>query len=198
MRLLDAAAEEFLERGYEAARVSEIARRAGVTTGAVYGRWRNKSEVLVAALGHVFEQILPEQRIKSSGAIGTRPDEMISILGASLVAPNELRDVMVQVFGSARTNPAIRLSLGQFLNEEADQLRGIIEVGKNADLCDPDISTAAISLLCQAVGLGTDLLLTAGLEERNLPTEDEWNTLITRLISALGPATSPDTASDPA
>ena len=198
MRLLDAAAEEFLERGYEAARVSEIARRAGVTTGAVYGRWRNKSEVLVAALGYVFQQILPEQRIKSLGAIGTRPDEMISVLGASLVAPNKLRDVMVQVFGSARTNPAIRESLGQFLNEEADQLREIIEGGKDTDLCDPDISTAAISLLCQAVGLGTDLLLTAGLDARNLPTEDEWNTLITRLINALAPATPSATASDPA
>ena len=38
-RLLEVAAKEFIERGYEAARVSDIARRAGVTTGAIYARW---------------------------------------------------------------------------------------------------------------------------------------------------------------
>ena len=34
-RLLEAASREFMERGYEAARVSSIARRAGLTPGAV-------------------------------------------------------------------------------------------------------------------------------------------------------------------
>ena len=132
-RLLDAAAEEFLERGYEAARVSDIARRCGVTTGAVYARWRGKSEVLVAALDHVFHQILPEQRLKSLGEAGTRPGDMMTVLGTSLVASNDLRDVMVQVFGSARNNEAIRASLRRFLNEEADQLSSIIETGKDLD-----------------------------------------------------------------
>lgn len=197
-RLLDAAAEEFLARGYEAARVSDIARRGGVTTGAVYARWRNKNEVLVAALDHIFHQILPEQRLKSLGGMGTRPDDMMTALGASLVAPNDMRDVMVQVFGSARNNEAIRASLQRFLNEEADQLRGIVEIGKDLELCDPDLSTAALSLLSQAIGLGTDLLLTAGLDERNLPTEDEWDTVIARLIAAVAPATSSATESDPA
>lgn len=195
---MDAAAEEFLARGYEAARVSDIARRCGVTTGAVYARWRGKSEVLVAALDHVFHQILPEQRLKSLGEAGTRPDDMMTVLGASLVASNDLRDVMVQVFGSARNNEAIRASLRRFLNEEADQLSSIIETGKDLELCDPDLSTAALSLLSQAIGLGTDLLLTAGLDERNLPTEDEWNTVIARLIGAVAPATSSATTSEPA
>ena len=35
-RLLAAATAEFAERGYAGARVAEIARRAGVTTGAIY------------------------------------------------------------------------------------------------------------------------------------------------------------------
>ena len=37
--LIDAAAEVFAERGYDGAGVAEIARRAGVTTGAIYSRY---------------------------------------------------------------------------------------------------------------------------------------------------------------
>ena len=38
-RLLTAAAEVFAEKGYDGAGVAEIARRAGLTTGAIYSRY---------------------------------------------------------------------------------------------------------------------------------------------------------------
>jgi AcrR family transcriptional regulator len=43
--LLDAAMQVFLERGYHSASLSEIARRAGVGTPAIYRRWRTKADV---------------------------------------------------------------------------------------------------------------------------------------------------------
>ena len=43
--LLDAALEVFLELGYHNASLSEIARRAGVGTPAIYRRWRTKVDV---------------------------------------------------------------------------------------------------------------------------------------------------------
>ena len=49
-RLLDAATEVFLEKGYEGTRVAEIARRAGLTTGAIYGNFESKADLLTAAL----------------------------------------------------------------------------------------------------------------------------------------------------
>jgi AcrR family transcriptional regulator len=49
-RLLDAATEVFLEKGYEGTRVAEIARRAGLTTGAIYGNFGSKADLLTAAL----------------------------------------------------------------------------------------------------------------------------------------------------
>jgi AcrR family transcriptional regulator len=45
--LLDAALEVFLERGYHSASLTEIARRAGVGTPAIYRRWRTKVDVAV-------------------------------------------------------------------------------------------------------------------------------------------------------
>ncbi len=51
-RLLHAAAEVFAEKGYERAGVAEIARRAGVTTGAIYSRYGGKAELLLEAVDH--------------------------------------------------------------------------------------------------------------------------------------------------
>ena len=50
-RLVAAAAEVFAERGYEGARVQEIVRRAGLSTGAIYTNFRNKADLLLAAVG---------------------------------------------------------------------------------------------------------------------------------------------------
>lgn len=49
-RLLDAATEVFLEKGYDGTRVAEIAKRAGLTTGAIYGNFDGKADLLTSAL----------------------------------------------------------------------------------------------------------------------------------------------------
>ena len=100
-RLLELAAEEFIERGYELARVNNIARRAGLTAGAMYGRWPHKEDVMVAALDHIFEQILPERQLKGAGIDTMRPPDVMERLGDSLLSMDQRRDVLVQVFGCA-------------------------------------------------------------------------------------------------
>ncbi len=49
-RLVAAAIEVFVEQGYEQARVQDIARAAGLTTGAIYANFRDKRELLLAAI----------------------------------------------------------------------------------------------------------------------------------------------------
>jgi AcrR family transcriptional regulator len=48
-RLVESAVEVFAERGYHAASLSEIAARAGLTTGAVYSTFGSKKALLLAA-----------------------------------------------------------------------------------------------------------------------------------------------------
>ena len=55
-RLLAAAIEVFTERGIEKAGVALIARRAGLTTGAIYSRWEGKQDLLLDALDVVLMQ----------------------------------------------------------------------------------------------------------------------------------------------
>ena len=192
--LLEAAAQEFIERGYEATRVNDIARRVGVTAGAVYARWPHKPDVLVAALDHIFKKILPEQELENLGGADGRSLDKLALLGSNLLAFDEHKDVVTQVFGSARNNEAIRQCLLEYLNEEADQLSRLVEQVRDDGFVGPGYSTASISFLCQALGIGAHLLITSELDERHLPSEHDWLTLLATLIDSVAPKAAPPPA----
>lgn len=186
-RLLDAAAEVFVEQGYDKGVVTDIARRAGATTGAIYARWPDKNEMMVAALNHLFERITPEQRMKDLGVSGMSATEILTTWGANLLKSDDAHDVLIQVFGSARNNTAVQQSLQEFLNEQADQLSDLVEKSKDEGLWDRDISTSALALIIQAVGIGTHLVMSAERAKHHIPTEEEWVELLARLLSAASP-----------
>lgn len=54
-RILDAAISVFAEKGFHAARISDIAARAGVADGTVYLYFKNKDELLMAAINNAFD-----------------------------------------------------------------------------------------------------------------------------------------------
>lgn len=73
--LIAAASEVFVERGYHAASLQQVAQRAGFTTGAIYGHFRNKDDLFLA----VFEQFaltrvaeLASTQVAPEGAFGER------------------------------------------------------------------------------------------------------------------------------
>src|ERR687898_3603861 len=82
-KLIAAAAEVFAEKGYEGAGVAEIARRAGYTTGAIYGRFSGKAELLLAAIeAHShdeFEALFAEHRFEG------RATDILTTVGSHLV-----------------------------------------------------------------------------------------------------------------
>src|SRR5438105_7823782 len=49
-QLLDAAARVFARQGYAGTKIQDIVREAGLSTGAVYGRFRSKDELLREAV----------------------------------------------------------------------------------------------------------------------------------------------------
>ena len=127
-----------------------------------------------------------------------RPPDLITLLAATLLPDAGHqdaaghRDVLVHAFGGARNNELIAACLKDFINRESDQISSIIEEGKEAGFCDPGLSTAAISLMCQAVGIGVHLVLSAGLDEHRVPSADDWNELIAGMVGSAAPPASTD------
>jgi TetR/AcrR family fatty acid metabolism transcriptional regulator len=69
-RILDAAVRVFARKGFFGARVSEIARRAGVADGTVYLYFRDKEDVLAS----VFEDVMAEHVARGRDELQTLAD----------------------------------------------------------------------------------------------------------------------------
>ena len=66
-RILDAAIKVFARKGYFGAKVSEIARRAGVADGTIYLYFRNKEDILVS----LFDEVMAEHIERAREEIGS-------------------------------------------------------------------------------------------------------------------------------
>ncbi len=70
-RILDAAESVFAEHGFFAARVSAIAKEAGVADGTIYLYFRNKDDLLIS----LFERRMEQVNLLLATAIAGRPPE---------------------------------------------------------------------------------------------------------------------------
>src|ERR1700704_4785652 len=99
-RLVAAAIEVFRRDGYERARVQDIAREAGLTTGAIYANYRGKAELLAEAIGERTETEL-ETLLRDGGL--TSSVEILALLGDRLLAREGDRPLILEaVVASAR------------------------------------------------------------------------------------------------
>jgi len=79
-RLIDAAAEAFAELGFHGATLADVGRRAGMTTGAIYGNFKNKEELFLA----IFEA--PASGVAVQFRDGAPLKEQMRRLGEATVA----------------------------------------------------------------------------------------------------------------
>ena len=183
-RLLEAAVDAFAENGFDQVRIAQVARQVGLTTGAIYSRWPSKEQMLIEAVGHS----VPKRRLQRMSVAEMPATDKLALLGSDLLELDDprLRDLIVEACVKARRDSGFRSGVSRYLREESAALTAIVSQGKSEGLIDPDLSTAAIVLVCQALGLGVHLVLLSELEYRQSPTLDEWNTVLERLIAAIG------------
>ena len=82
--LLGAARELIREKGYERTTLEEVASRAGMTTGAIYGNFKNRDELFIA-LGHTYwAPVIPQV---AAGA--TFAQAMRALASATLAAADD-------------------------------------------------------------------------------------------------------------
>jgi AcrR family transcriptional regulator len=80
-RVLDAADEVFAEHGFHAARLEEIAERAGYTRGAVYSNFKDKNELALAIIEQRIDLATALLKESAAGAVGD------SVAAARLAGP---------------------------------------------------------------------------------------------------------------
>lgn len=183
-RLVDAAAAVFAEKGYDRAGVQEIARRAGLTTGAIYGRFTGKADLLQQAIESRTTDEFDD--LFASHAFDGRATDILKIVGAHLVTPcpedPEQGALLLEAFVAARRDPEVRASLQGILDERAQRLAELVEAAKADGSVDPELDTESLVTFCHAVGLG---FLLFDAIHFPLPQPRPWEQLITRLVTAV-------------
>src|SRR5947209_12307128 len=107
-RLLTEAANVFAERGYDGARVQEIARRAGLTTGAIYRNFADKSDLLLGAIDRSAQRLV--QLLADARDTGSGSGRVLIELVAGVVAPQQTstRPLLLETLTAARRDEAVR------------------------------------------------------------------------------------------
>jgi TetR/AcrR family transcriptional repressor of uid operon len=181
-RLVEAAAQVFAEKGYDRAAVAEIARRAGLTTGAIYSRFSGKAELLAAAV----QDSVPEQfRLLFAESVQAgRATDILQAVGTALVScPSDGRTgLLLEAVVAGRRDPEVAAVVRDALSARKARWADLIDTSKSVGALDDDVDTEALLHFVHAVGLGFLAYEAVGIEN---PPLDAWQTLITKLVASL-------------
>jgi AcrR family transcriptional regulator len=176
-RLLDAAARLFERKGYEGATVAEIAREAGVTSGAIYAHYPSKAELLVDAL-----RVHSERATASVLPPGTTADvpTLLSALGRRLdTREPEATALLVEALLAARRDAELAQVLAAALGRRERNMAALIAEGQQAGRLVGDMSPDAAARFALMLNLGSMLV-----RSLDMPVTDpaDWSTFIDRLV----------------
>jgi AcrR family transcriptional regulator len=178
-----AAARALAERGYGGVRVQDIARRAGVTTGAIYKHFPGgRAEVIAAAVEAEVASVVEEG--PDEGGVG----DWLAELAAQLLADPNRSGVALEIeaLAAARREPDLAaLMRGRPTRARAGLVESLAAARARGEI-DSEMDPEAFGYLAHALLLGMALLYGA-TEQR--PSTDAWQRLIRRFLA--GPVTAP-------
>jgi len=186
-RILAAAEEVFAERGYEGAALADIARRAGFTTGAIYGCFRDKAELLLEVVRSVLESqqeaaVAYSRLDAGDGELPARvaglADQFVDDAGA------RQRALVLEAHVAARRDPEVGQLLRAFQAGRLEELTRAIERAQEAGEVDAGVDAATVATLFLVIPLGVVVLDAAGIE---LPSSADWAEVAQHMTTTLRP-----------
>ena len=169
--------------------MQEIARRAGFTTGAIYGRFRGKAELLLAAIEarthNELEQLFAEHRFEG------RVTDVLTTVGSHLVTDpfDDGQALLLEAFVAARRDPEVAALMRGLLEQRAADLRRPGRGGQGSGLRSTPTSTpTSIVRFCHAVGLRVPRCSAPSTSSH--PPATPWEQLIARLVDVARPSRS--------
>ena len=175
--LVESASALFVEQGYGAVTVRDLARRTQVTSGAIYGHFRNKADLLVAA---IEQHIAQDLYLPSTGRTGLR--SYMHRQWRSYRSRAGLRALLVEGAAAARIDPEIRRQLHAVQSAKLDEWKAIYHEIQQSEGLDPAVDMDSVLIMLWATELGLGVLESWDVE---LPKPATWARLVDRILSSL-------------
>ena len=164
--LLDVAGDLFIERGYGAVSMQDIAEAAELTKGAVYGHFRSKGQLLVEVIRWKLAD-----RDHSPGFSDATADPLRGVPLMYAEAGRDIRLLEVDAAAAARHDPDVAAGLAELYRERHERIRDAMSAMR-----DPDTAAWLVAALTGGIGMK---------ESTGLPLPDA-DRLRAAILDALG------------
>jgi AcrR family transcriptional regulator len=182
-RLLDAAVRVFAREGYAGTKVLDIIREAGLSTSAVYCRFRSKEDLLREAV---------VSRSKRSGHAVPGESERVADLiarGADLRSEplSDEEAVRLEAYVTARREPQVAEAIADARAERRRAVQPLVDAALLDGTVAPGVDPEAVLFLVQTLHLGLLVQRAAGVSG---PEPDGWDELMARIVASFGRGSS--------
>jgi AcrR family transcriptional regulator len=175
--LVRSAYDLFIEQGYGAVSVRDLARRTQVTSGAIYGHFRNKADLLVAAIADHIDRDL---YVATDGRVGLR--SYLQRQWRGYRSRTGLRALLVEAAAAARVDPEVERQMHELQTAKLEEWKAIYHELQQTEGLDPEVDMDAVLTMLWATELGLGVLESWNVE---LPKPATWGRLVDRILRAL-------------
>lgn len=189
-KILAAAGRVFARKGFQAARLDEVAADAGLTKGAIYWHFRSKNDLFFALLDHKFSQHIapvPEE-VQQAVAHGDPRLAMTGILRAGfarLRADHDWPRLYLEFIGHAR-DPAMQARLAKFHQDGITLAATHLHTLQQAGLAPAHVDTGVQAVFWSSL---FDGLMLAWLIN---PEQIDHDALVDRIVAMLWHGLAPE------
>jgi AcrR family transcriptional regulator len=182
--ILAAATEEIAEVGFERARLTEIARRAGMTPGSVYTWFKNKEDLFRAALEDALEKQV-ESNFVALGHLGEVDTTNWLVQIASLVprnannpGPTPAQILLLEAYYASWRDQSARKKFLPRIEQHFALYERIVTKAQADGYLAKELDAQLVAMMFLAIPTGMSMLQFAGLPR---PDDEKWLPVYARL-----------------
>jgi AcrR family transcriptional regulator len=158
--LVQLAAEVFATEGYASASVRDLSRRAGVTSGAIYGNFRGKADLLVEA---VDARILTDLWTLPEDVASGSMLEMVSYQFENYQTREDLMSLLIEGALAARSDPEVQTRLQELVLSRLEASAASIESRRVEEGYQDDVDSSTVAKTLWAIDIGLRVLTALGV-----------------------------------
>jgi AcrR family transcriptional regulator len=181
-KLMQSAIAVIASSGVKSASMARVARKAQVSTGAVYPRFSKVDSLVESAFGEAVNEVIKQNFGLLVGTNFTAEDFGSFVLAGLMPERQVWRNFRVEIHLGARTRPALAARMAENLKETNAQVST-----KLTDFPIPYLTKGPIPYLVHAVGIGLAILQNAGLPVGSIDHR-QISKAMTEVINAANPA----------
>jgi AcrR family transcriptional regulator len=181
-QLINAATRIFAERGYEGATIADIAKHAGLSTGAIYAHYRSKAELLA-------EAIRAQSAREVSRMLGDDRDvpltEALVALGSGLARRHGgHRSLLLEAVSAARRDPDLAAAMLAEVGGGEERFVAMLQGARARGATDFRAPPEVIARFSLMLNLGSLVVDALGLPAVD---EEDWQVFMAGLVHGFRP-----------